>query len=131
MKLLTLIINSALIFASITHVSGIAVAQTATNNNTETIAINSNNLPGNSITVNYLQPFNLVTFAYHGGLKQHGIPSGEMLVFETQNRNIIANDLVKAAINADKLPSKALNDQNYLSAVNSQLNALPDYAAAD
>ncbi|QHG15725.1 hypothetical protein [Nostoc sp. ATCC 53789] len=130
MKLLTLI-NSALIFASITLVSGIAVAQTATNNNTETIAINSNNLPGNSITVNYLQPFNLVTFAYQGGLKQHGIPSGEMLVFETQKRNIIANDLVKAAVNADKLPSKALNDQNYLSAVNSQLNALPDYAAAD
>ncbi|WP_392482137.1 hypothetical protein [Nostoc sp. C110] len=130
MKLLTLI-NSALIFASITLVPGIAVAQTATNNNTETIAINSNNLPGNSISVNYLQPFNLVTFAYQGGLKQHGIPSGEMLVFETQKRNIIANDLVKAAVNADKLPSKALNDQNYLSAVNSQLNALPDYAAAD
>ncbi|MEH2309501.1 hypothetical protein [Nostoc sp.] len=130
MKLLTLI-KSALIFASITLVPGIAVAQTATNNNSETIAINSNNLPSNSISVNYLQPFNLVTFAYQGGLKQHGIPSGEMLVFETQKRNIIANDLVKAAINADKLPSKALNDQNYLSAVNSQLNALPDYAAAD
>ncbi|MBE8986414.1 hypothetical protein [Nostoc sp. LEGE 12450] len=130
MKLLTLI-NSTLIFASITLVPGIVVAQTATNNNSETIAINSNNLPGNSIPVNYLQPFNLVTFAYQGGLKQHGIPSGEMLVFETQNRNIIANDLVKAAVNADKLPSKALNDQNYLSAVNSQLNALPDYAAAD
>ncbi|ACC84699.1 hypothetical protein [Nostoc punctiforme] len=130
MKLLTLI-NSTLIFASITLVPGFAVAQTATNNNNETIAINSNNLPGNSISVNYLQPFNLVTFAYQGGLKQHGIPSGEMLVFETQNRNIIANDLVKAAVNADKLPSKALNDQNYLSAVNLQLNALPDYAAAD
>jgi hypothetical protein len=130
MKLLTLI-NSTLIFASITLVPGIAVAQTATNNNSETIAINSNNLPSNSIAVNYLQPFNLVTFAYQGGLKQHGIPSGEMLVFETQNRNIIANDLVKAAVNADKLPLKALNDQNYLSAVNSQLNALPDYAAAD
>ncbi|QLE48276.1 hypothetical protein FD724_09155 [Nostoc sp. C057] len=130
MKLLTLI-KSTLIFASITLVPGIAVAQTATNNNSETIAINSNNLPSNSISVNYLQPFNLVTFAYQGGLKQHGIPSGEMLVFETLNRNIIANDLVKAAVNADKLPSKALNDQNYLSAVNSQLNALPDYAAAD
>ncbi|QKQ73212.1 hypothetical protein [Nostoc sp. TCL240-02] len=130
MKLLT-VINSALIFASISLVPGIAVAQTTTNNNSETIAINSNNLPVNSITVNYLQPFDLVTFAYQGGLKQHGIPSGEMLVFETQNRNIIANDLVKAAINADKLPSKVLNDQNYLSAVNLQLNALPDYAAAD
>lgn len=129
MKLVTLI-NSGLLFAFITLVPGIAGAQTATNNSSE-IAINSNNLSRNSTSVSYLQPFNLVTFAYQGGLKQHGIPSGETLIFQTQNRNIIAKDLVKAAVNADKLPSKVLNDQNYLSAVNLQLNALPDYAAAD
>ncbi|MBN3893936.1 MAG: hypothetical protein HWQ41_01095 [Nostoc sp. NOS(2021)] len=129
MKLVTLI-NSALIFASITFVPGIAGAQTATTNSSE-IAINSNNIPSNSTSVSYLQPFNLVNFAYQGGLKQHGIPSGKTLVSETQNRNIIAKDLVKAAINADKLPSQVLNDPNYLSAVNLQLNALPDYAAAD
>ncbi|MEH1911124.1 MAG: hypothetical protein V7L05_02205 [Nostoc sp.] len=129
MKLVTLI-NSALIFASITLVPGIAGAQIATTNNSE-IAINSNNLSRNSTSLSYLQPFNLVSFAYQGGLKQHGIPSGETLVFETQNKKIIAKDLVKAAVNADKLPSQVLNDQNYLSAVNLQLNALPDFAAAD
>ncbi|MCC5604751.1 hypothetical protein [Nostoc favosum] len=129
MKLATLI-NSGLMIAFIALVPGIAGAQTATNNNSE-IAINSNNLSRNSTSVSYLQPFNLVTFAYQGGLKQHGIPSGGELVFETLNRNIIAKDLVKAAVNADKLPSQVLNDQNYLSAVNLQLNALPDYAAAD
>ena len=129
MKLVTLI-NSGLMIAFITLVPGIAGAQTATHNNSE-IAINSNNLSRNSTSVSYLQPFNLVTFAYQGGLKQHGIPSGETLIFKTQNRNIIAKDLVKAAVNADKLPSQVLNDQNYLSAVTSQLNALPDYAAAD
>lgn len=129
MKLVTLI-NSGLLLAFITLVPGIAGAQTATNNSSE-IAINSNNLSSNSTSVSYLQPFNLVTFAYQGGLKQHGIPSGEALIFQTQNRNIIARDLVKAAVNADKLPSQALNDQNYLSAVNLQLNVLPDYAAAD
>ncbi|MBD2727388.1 hypothetical protein H6G96_13870 [Nostoc sp. FACHB-892] len=129
MKLVTLI-NSGLIFAFITFVPGIAGAQTATNNTSE-IAINSNNLSTSSTSVSYLEPFNLVTFAYQGGLKQHGIPSGETLVYQTLNRNIIAKDLVKAAVNADKLPSQVLNDQNYLSAVNLQLNALPDYAAAD
>ncbi|MBD2244270.1 hypothetical protein [Nostoc sp. FACHB-888] len=129
MKLVTLI-NSGLIFAFISLVPGIAGAQTATNNTSE-IAINSNNLSSSSTSVSYLEPFNLVTFAYQGGLKQHGIPSGETLVFQTLNRNIIAKDLVKAAVNADKLPSQVLNDQNYLSAVNLQLNALPDYAAAD
>ncbi|MEH2331900.1 hypothetical protein [Nostoc sp.] len=129
MKLATLI-NSALIFASITLVPGIAGAQTATINNSE-IAVNFNNLSTNSTSANYLQPSNLVAFAYQGGLQQHGIPSGEALILKTQNRNIIAKDLVKAAVNADKLPSQVLNDQNYLSAVNSELNALPDYAAAD
>ncbi|MCC5651725.1 hypothetical protein LC609_18200 [Nostoc sp. XA013] len=129
MKLVTLI-NSGLIFAFISLVPGIAGAQTATNNTSE-IAINSNNLSSSPTSVSYLEPFNLVTFAYQGGLKQHGIPSGETLVFQTLNRNIIAKDLVKAAVNADKLPSQVLNDQNYLSAVNLQLNALPDYAAAD
>ncbi|MEH2412549.1 hypothetical protein [Nostoc sp.] len=129
MKLVTLI-KSALIFASITLVPGIAGAQIATTNSSE-IAINSNNLSRNSTSMSYLQPFNLVSFAYQGGLKQHGIPSGETLVFETQNKNIMAKDLVKAAVNADKLPSQVLNDQNYLSTVNLQLNALPDYAAAD
>ncbi|MBN3886606.1 MAG: hypothetical protein V7K64_30785 [Nostoc sp.] len=130
MKLTTLI-NSALLFASITLVPGIASAQTATTNNSEAIVINSNNLSSNSTSVNYLQPLNLVTFAYQGGLQQHGIPSGGALVVETLKRNIIAKDVVKAAVNADKLPSQVLNDQNYLSAVNLQLNALPDYAAAD
>ncbi|MEH2385358.1 MAG: hypothetical protein V7K14_06130 [Nostoc sp.] len=129
MKVVTLI-NSALIFASITLVPGIVSAQTPTSNSRQ-IAINSNNLSSHSTSVTYLQPFNLVNFAYQGGLKQHGIPSGETLVFQTQNRNIIAKDLVKAAVNADKLPSQALNDQNYLTAVNFQLNALPSYAAAD
>ncbi|MHC5675111.1 hypothetical protein [Nostoc sp.] len=129
MKVVTLI-NSALIFASITLVPGIVSAQIPTSNSRE-IAINSNNLSSHSTSVSYLQPFNLVNFAYQGGLKQHGIPSGETLVFQTQNRNIIAEDLVKAAVNADKLPSQVLNDQNYLTAVNFQLNALPGYAAAD
>ncbi|MEH2372532.1 hypothetical protein [Nostoc sp.] len=129
MKVVTLI-NSALIFASITFVPGMVSAQIPTSN-TRQIAINSNNLSSHSTSVSYLQPFNLVNFAYQGGLKQQGIPSGETLVFQTQNRNIIAKDLVKAAVNADKLPSQVLNDQNYLTAVNFQLNALPDYAAAD
>ncbi|MBE8965150.1 hypothetical protein IQ277_02515 [Nostocales cyanobacterium LEGE 12452] len=130
MKLATLI-NSALILASITLVPEIAGAQTATTNNSETIVFNSNNLSTNSTSANYLQPLNLVTFAYQGGLQQHGIPSGEALVLKTLNRNIAAKDLVKAAVNADKLPSQVLNDQNYLSAVNLELNVLPDYAAAD
>ncbi|QLE41868.1 hypothetical protein FD723_16540 [Nostoc sp. C052] len=136
MKLATLI-NSGILIASVALISGIANAQPATSNNygnasatsdakKEPIkaAINSNTLLSNSTTDRYLQPFNLVSLAYQGGLEQQGIPSAGTLIFERQNRKILAEDLVKAAVSANKLPPQFLNDQNYLSAVRSQLTSL-------
>jgi len=135
---LTTFINSAAIIASVALTSGIANAQPATNDNYASasittdiknepikLAVNSNTLLSNSTTAtSYLQPFNLVSLAYQGGLEQQGIPSGGTLIFERQNRNIVAEDLVKAAVSANKLPPQILNDQNYLSAVKSQFTSL-------
>lgn len=128
MKLTTLI-NSVVIISAFALTSGIANAEPPTNNNyadagQTNIAINSNALSSNSTTTSYLQPFNLVSLAYQGGLEEQGIPSGGTLIFERQNRNIVAEDLVKAAISANKLPPQILNDQNYLNAVKSQLTSL-------
>lgn len=128
MKLATLI-NSVVIISAFALTSGIANAEPPTNNNyadagQTNIAINSNALSSNSTTTSYLQPFNLVSLAYQGGLEEQGIPSGGTLIFERQNRNIVAEDLVKAAISANKLPPQILNDQNYLNAVKSQLTSL-------
>ena len=128
MKLTTLI-NSVVIISAFALTSGIANAEPPTNNNyadagQTNIAINSNALSSNSTTTSYLQPFNLVSLAYQGGLEEQGIPSGGTLIFERQNRNIVAEDLVKAAISANKLPPQILNDQNYLDAVKSQLTSL-------
>ncbi|MEH2455526.1 hypothetical protein [Nostoc sp.] len=126
MKLATLI-NSVAIIGTFALTSGIANAEPPTDNNyagQTNIAINSNTLHNNSTTTSYLQPFNLVSLAYQSGLKQQGIPSGGTLISERQNRKIVGEDLVRAAVNANKLPPQILNDQNYLSAVRAELTSL-------
>lgn len=121
MKLTTLI-KFAFITASITLLPGIASAKTATSNNVAQ-AIN----PGvNSPNASYLQPFNLAFLAYQGYLKPQGIPSASALIFEYQIGNITTEDVVKAAITANKLPAEVLNDQSYLSALESQLTSFAD-----
>ncbi|MEH1921133.1 hypothetical protein [Nostoc sp.] len=130
---LTTWINSTAIIASLALTSGIASAQTAANNNISTdttsekpinTAVNSAALGSNSSNVSYIQPFNLVNLAYQGGFKQQGVPSGGILISEGRRGNITAQDLVKAAIKANKLPAQVLNNQDYISAVRLQLGVL-------
>ena len=133
MKLTTLI-NSTVFIVSIVLTSSIASAQTATNKNyvsadttsekSINTAFNPNNLGSNATNSSYIQPFNLVYLAYQGGFKQQGIPSGGNFLFEGRNGNITPKDLVKAAINANKLPAQFLNNQDYISAVRSELGTL-------
>lgn len=115
---LTNLLKSTLIIAAIALIPGIASAQQAIEKNSpQSINTDIN-------TNNYLQPFNLVFLAYQGNLKEQGIPSGNSLIFEYQTGNLRANDLVNAAVKANKLPTQILNDQSYLSAVESQLISL-------
>jgi hypothetical protein len=71
-----------------------------------------------------LTPFTLVRLAYQGFLKDQDIPSGEGLLDAYQNRDISAKKLVESAIQAKRLPPEALNDSDYLAAVDTQLSAL-------
>jgi hypothetical protein len=127
MKFATLI-DSTVVVAVIALTSGIANAQPLANNHYlnagATTAVSSKTLQTNSSSDRYLKPFNLVSLAYQGGLKQQGIPSGGSLIFERQNKNITAEDLVKAAVNANKLPTEILNDQSYISSVRSEFTSL-------
>jgi len=122
------LIDSTVIVAVIAFTSGIANAQPLANNNYlnagATTAVSSKTLQTNSSSDSYLKPFNLVSLAYQGGLKQQGIPSGGTLIFERQNKNITAEDLVKAAVKANKLPTEVLDDQSYISSVKSELTSL-------
>ncbi len=123
---LSILIDSVLIVASIALLPGIGGAQTATNttnNSSEPIAMNSNNLSTPSANVSYLKPFDAAFLAYQGNLKAQGIPSGSALISQYQTGNLTALDVVKAAVNAKKLPAQALNDRSYLNAVESQLTS--------
>lgn len=123
MKFSTLI-DSILIVGSIALLPGIGGAQITTNNSGEPIAINSNNLLTHSTNVSYLKPFDAAFLAYQGNLKAQGIPSGSALVSQYRTGSLTALDVVKAAVNAKKLPTQALNDTGYLNAVESQLTSL-------
>ncbi|MEH2298071.1 MAG: hypothetical protein V7K88_03100 [Nostoc sp.] len=119
----SILIDSVLIVGSIALLPAISGAQTATNNSGKLIAINSNNLSTHSPNVSYLKPFDTAFLAYQGNLKAQGIPSGSALVSQYQIGNLTALDVVKAAVNAKKLPALALNDRGYLNAVDSQLTS--------
>ena len=122
MKFSTLI-DSVLIVGSIALLPGIGGPQITTNNSAEPIAINSNNLLTHFTNVSYLKPFDAAFLAYQGNLKAQGIPSGSALISRYQIGSLTAQDVVKAAVNAKKLPAQALNDIGYLNAVEWQLTS--------
>jgi hypothetical protein len=78
----------------------------------------------NTTSTNKLTPFNLVTLAHRGYFKQQGIPSYGSFTAAYQMGKIHATDLVRAAIEANRLDADSLSDRTYLATVESQLSAL-------
>jgi hypothetical protein len=71
----------------------------------------------NSATTTYqVTPFNLVILARHGYFQQQGIP-GHL-------GRITAFDLVRAAVQANRISNKYLSDRSFLKAVTAQLEIL-------
>ncbi|MGH2414791.1 MAG: hypothetical protein ACRDEA_14100, partial [Microcystaceae cyanobacterium] len=71
-----------------------------------------------------VSPFNLAYLAYRGYLKDQGIPSNEALINAIAARTIAAQDLMQAAVKANRLPEQTLTDQGYRSALEDELNGL-------
>ncbi|MEH2127657.1 hypothetical protein [Nostoc sp.] len=125
----TILLNSALIIASMAFIPGIAGAQTVNTNNGGgqiNTDVNSNTLRKNPTDTKYLQPFNIAFLAYQGYLKEQGIPSGGTLLFKYQTGYLTAKDVVQAAIRANKLPAEVLNDRGYVNAVELQMKSFGD-----
>ena len=74
------------------------------------------------------EAFNLVSSAYRGEFEEQGIPSYAQLSNEYEAGIISAEDVVKAAIKAGELSPRALEDEDYLNAVQLQLNALAGFS---
>ncbi|MBV9386820.1 MAG: hypothetical protein JOZ78_10380 [Chroococcidiopsidaceae cyanobacterium CP_BM_ER_R8_30] len=86
-----------------------------------------NSATSNSINKNQLTPFELVSLAYQGNLKDQGIPSAGGLLAAYQIGQVSAETLVQKAVAANMLSPAVLNDQGYLNAVNNQLSNLEIY----
>ena len=70
------------------------------------------------------EAFNLVSSAYRGDFEDQGINSYAVLVGNYESGELTAEDLINAAIDAGELSPMALEDDSYVEAVDSQLNAL-------
>jgi hypothetical protein len=86
------------------------------------VSVNSQ-VSQNQVTRN-VKPFNLVFLAYQGYLKGQGIPSNGAFVNGVRQGDIKAKDLVQSAINLGKLSPDTINNRNYISSVETQLQTL-------
>jgi hypothetical protein len=60
-----------------------------------------------------LSPFNLAYLAYRGYLNAEGIPSNGGLIEALVSETITAQDIMQAAVKANRLPEQTLNDRDY------------------
>ena len=96
-------------------------AVTAPTVKAETMAVNSNMTDRIASSSYILKPFNLVGLAYQGYFREQGIPSYGAFLSAYHGGEIHARDLVQSAIKTNRLPASALQDEDYLNAVETQL----------
>ena len=70
------------------------------------------------------EAFNLVSSAYRGDFEDQGINSYAVLITNYETGELTAENLIQAAIEAGELSNSALEDDAYVQAVESQLEAL-------
>lgn len=79
----------------------------------------------NSATTTYqVTPFNLVILARHGYFQQQGIPGHLALSAAYNLGRITALDIVRAAVQVNRISSEYLSDRSFLKAVTAQLEIL-------
>ena len=78
----------------------------------------------NQPSANQLKPFNLAYLAYQGFLKDQGIPSNSALIDAIAFGRITAQDIIQAAVKANRLPEQTLSDRGYRHNLEDQLQGL-------
>lgn len=75
-------------------------------------------------SANQASAFEVTTLAYQGRLADNGIPGYGSLEVGVQSGNIVAEDVVRAAIDAGRLTATALDNEEFVTAVDHQLHNL-------
>jgi hypothetical protein len=70
------------------------------------------------------EAFNLVSLAYRGEFEEEGVPSYGELIREYRTGDITAEDVVEGGVEDGYISSAALQDEDYLNAVDLQLRTL-------
>lgn len=78
----------------------------------------------NPLNANAATPFNLVNLARNGYFQEQGIPSYLSLTKAIASERIKGKDVVKAAIEADRISAELLNDSGYVRSVDQKLDSL-------
>jgi hypothetical protein len=73
---------------------------------------------------NAATPINLVNLARNGYFQEQGIPSHMALTKAIALGEIKGENLVQAAIEANRIPDELLNDSSYVNSVDRQLDFL-------
>lgn len=76
------------------------------------------------LNANAATPINLVNLARNGYFQEQGIPSLMSLTKATASERIKGKDVVKAAIEADRISAELLNDSSYVRSVDQKLDSL-------
>lgn len=79
---------------------------------------------GNFVSQYEPTPFEIVSLARQGYLRNQGIPSYATLTHSVRARNITPEDIVQAAVNAGRLPASRMDDTGYIYGVRYQLIGL-------
>jgi hypothetical protein len=80
----------------------------------------------NQPSANQLSPFNLAYLAYQGYLEDLGIPSNGALLNAISFGKITAQDIIEAAVKANRLPEQILGDRGYRDNLEKQLQGLAE-----
>ncbi|MFB2894488.1 hypothetical protein ACE1CI_16380 [Aerosakkonemataceae cyanobacterium BLCC-F50] len=78
----------------------------------------------NLTSTNQISPFNLAYLAYQGYFADQGIPSNGALIDAIATGTVTAQDLMQAAVKANRLPEQTLTDRSYRWALEGELNGL-------
>jgi hypothetical protein len=76
------------------------------------------------LTTNAATPINLVNLARNGYFQEQGIPSHLALKKAIALGEVKGENLVQAAIEANRIDAELLNDSNYVRSVDQQLDFL-------
>jgi hypothetical protein len=110
----------------ITLLFSVAILPAAAHAQTTAPPVSLNPSLGNQLSANPLVPFNLISLAYQGYLKDQGIPSYGALLNAIESGKITAQDMVQAAVQTNRLSEQMLSDRGYRYHLEAELRQLAE-----